>query len=124
MTHAVYNLSENAQNLVTYIEESILKEFLSFVDSGRQYQEDAAYIRETMDSFNTSTRVLKSSMAEIVDAIETITTAIDEGAAGVSGVADSTQRLVTDMTEITKRMDTNHKVASELEKETVTFANL
>jgi methyl-accepting chemotaxis protein len=77
-----------------------------------------------MDSFNTSTRVLKSSMAEIVDAIETITTAIDEGAAGVSGVADSTQRLVTDMTEITKRMDTNHKVASELEKETVTFANL
>lgn len=124
VTHAVYNLSENAQNLVTYIEESILKEFLSFVASGQQYQEDAAYIRETMDSFNTSTRVLKSSMAEIVDAIETITTAIDEGAAGVSGVADSTQRLVTDMTEITKRMDTNHKVASELEKETVTFANL
>ena len=124
VTHAVYNLSENAQNLVTYIEESILKEFLSFVASGQQYQEDAAYIRETMDSFNTSTRVLKSSMAEIVDAIATITTAIDEGAAGVSGVADSTQRLVTDMTEITKRMDTNHKVASELEKETVTFANL
>ena len=116
--------ASSSENLVTYIEESILKEFLSFVASGQQYQEDAAYIRETMDSFNTSTRVLKSSMAEIVDAIATITTAIDEGAAGVSGVADSTQRLVTDMTEITKRMDTNHKVASELEKETVTFANL
>ena len=77
-----------------------------------------------MDSFNASTRGLKSSMTEIVDAIETITTAIDEGATGVSGVADSTQRLVSDMTEITRRMDTNHKVASELEKETITFANL
>ena len=86
--------------------------------------DDAAYIRQTMDSFNASTRGLKSSMAEIVDAIETITTAIDEGAAGISGVADSTQRLVADMTEITKRMDTNHKVASELEKETTTFSNL
>lgn len=124
VTRAVYNLSENAQNLVTYIEESILKEFLSFVASGQQYQEDAAYIRQTMDSFNASTRGLKSSMTEIVDAIETITTAIDEGATGVSGVADSTQRLVSDMTEITRRMDTNHKVASELEKETITFANL
>ncbi len=124
VTHAVYNLSENAQNLVTYIEESILKEFLSFVASGKQYQDDAAYIRQTMDSFNASTRGLKSSMTEIVDAIETITTAIDEGAAGISGVAESTQRLVTDMTEITKRMDTNHKVASELEKETTTFSNL
>ncbi len=124
VTQAVYNLSENAQNLVTYIEESILKELLAFVASGKQYQDDAAYIRQTMDSFNASTRGLKSSMAEIVDAIETITTAIDEGAAGISGVADSTQRLVADMTEITKRMDTNHKVASELEKETTTFSNL
>ncbi len=124
VTQAVYNLSENAQNLVTYIEESILKELLAFVASGKQYQDDAAYIRQTMDSFNASTRGLKSSMAEIVDAIETITTAIDEGATGISGVADSTQRLVTDMTEITKRMDTNHKVASELEKETTTFSNL
>ena len=124
VTHAVYNLSENAQNLVTYIEESILKEFLAFVASGQQYQNDAAYIRQTMDSFNASTRGLKRSMTEIVGAIETITTAIDEGAAGISGVADSTQRLVNDMTEITRRMDTNHKVASELEKETITFANL
>ena len=124
VTHAVYNLSENAQNLITYIEESILKEFLSFVASGQQYQDDAAYIRQTMDSFNTSTRGLKSSMTEIVNAIETITTAIDEGAAGISSVADSTQHLVTDMTEITNRMDTNHKVAAELEKETITFANL
>lgn len=124
VTHAVYNLSENAQNLVTYIEESILKEFLTFVASGQQYQDDAAYIRQTMDSFNASACGLKSSMSEIVDAIETITTAIDEGAAGISGVADSTQRLVTDMTEITRRMDTNHKVAAELEKETITFANL
>ena len=63
-------------------------------------------------------------MTEIVNAIETITTAIDEGAAGISSVADSTQHLVTDMTEITNRMDTNHKVAAELEKETITFANL
>ena len=84
----------------------------------------AVYIRQTMDSFNTSTRGLKSSMTEIVNAIETITTAIDEGAAGISSVADSTQHLVTDMTEITNRMDTNHKVAAELEKETITFANL
>ena len=117
VTHAVYNLSENAQNLVNYIEESI-------VASGQQYQNDAAYIRRAMAEFNANTDRLKSSMTEIVESIETITKAIDDGASGVSGVAGSTQHLVADMTEITSRMDVNHKVAAELEKETITFANL
>ncbi len=124
VTHAVYNLSESSQNLVNYIEESILKEFLSFVACGQQYQNDAAYIRQTMDAFNGSTERLKSSMAEIVASIETITKAIDDGALGISGVAGSAQNLVTDMSEITNRMDINHKVAAELEKETTAFANL
>ena len=124
VTHAVYNLSESSQNLVNYIEESILKEFLSFVACGQQYQNDAAYIRQAMAAFNINTDHLKSSMAEIAASIETITNAIDDGALGISGVAGSAQHLVTDMKEITNRMDVNHKVASELEKETVTFANL
>ena len=124
VTHAVYNLSESSQNLVNYIEESILKEFLSFVACGQQYQNDAAYIRQAMAAFNINTDHLKSSMAEIAASIETITNAIDDGALGISGVAGSAQHLVTDMKEITNRMGVNHKVASELEKETVTFANL
>ena len=124
VTHAVYNLSESSQNLVNYIEESILNEFLSFVAGGQQYQADAAYIRQAMDEFNANTDRLKSSMAEIVASIETITKAIDDGAIGISGVAGSAQHLVTDMTEITNRMDINHKVATELEKETIAFANL
>lgn len=124
VTHAVYNLSESSQNLVNYIEDFILKEFLSFAASGQQYQNDAAYIRQAMTEFNANTDHLKSSMIEIVASIETITKAIDYGASGISGVAGSTQHLVADMTEITSRMDINHKVAAELEKETLTFANL
>ncbi|EOS25778.1 hypothetical protein C806_01905 [Lachnospiraceae bacterium 3-1] len=124
VTRAVYNLSESSQNLVNYIEESILKEFLSFVECGQQYQNDAAFIRRSMAAFNDNTDRLKSSMAEIVASIEMITKAINSGALGISGVAGSTQHLVTDMAEITNRMDVNHKVAAELEKETITFANL
>ena len=124
VTHAVYNLSESSQSLVNYIEETILKEFIAFVADGQQYQNDAAYIRQVMAAFNDNTDHLKTSMAEIVTSIETITKAIDDGALGISGVAGSAQHLVTDMAEITNRMDVNHKVAAELEKETITFANL
>ncbi len=122
VTHAVYNLSESSQSLVNYIEESILKEFLSFVAGGQQ--DDAAYIRQVMAAFNDNTDHLKTSMAEIVASIDTISKAIDDGASGISGVAGSAQHLVADMAEITNRMDVNHKVAAELETETIAFANL
>ena len=124
VTHAVYNLSDSSQSLVNYIEESILKEFLSFVAGGQQYQDDAAYIRQVMAAFNDNTDHLKTSMAEIVASIDTISKAIDDGASGISGVAGSAQHLVADMAEITNRMDVNHKVAAELETETIAFANL
>ena len=124
VTAAVYNLAENAQHLIDYMNQSVLTEFQVFIQSGSQYKEDAAYIRHAMDEFQEETENLKGSMSEIADSIGTITNAIDEGADGIAGVADSTRSLVNDMEDITQRMGTNQKVVTELEKETVVFDNL
>ena len=124
ITDAVNNLSENAQQLVDYMSGSVLKEFQAFVRSGSQYKEDAAYIRRTMDEFHERTERLKNSMSAIADSIGTITKAIDEGAAGITGMAGSTRSLASDMENITKQMDANQEVVARLEKETVAFDNL
>ncbi len=124
VTAAVYNLAEHARQLTSYMSESVLTEFESFVQSGSQYKEDAAYIRNAMDEFNERTTRLKTSMSEIADSIHTITTAIDEGANGISGVAGNTKSLANDMEDIAKRMGVNLEVVEGLEKETVAFDNL
>lgn len=124
VTAAVYNLAENAQYLIDYINQSVLTEFQAFVRSGSQYKEDAAYIRRAMDEFQNHTQNLKSSMSEIADSIDTITNAIDEGASGITGVADNTRSLVRDMEDITQRMSVNQEIVRELEKETTVFDNL
>lgn len=124
VTAAVYNLAEHARQLTSYMSESVLTEFESFVQSGSQYKEDAAYIRNAMDEFNERTTRLKTSMSEIADSIRTITTAIDEGANGISGVAGNTKSLANDMEDIAKRMGVNLEVVEGLEKETVAFDNL
>lgn len=124
VTTAVYNLSENARHLIDYINHSVLKEFQSFVQSGSQYKQDAAYIRQTMDAFHQQTEHLKINMSEIADSIATISTVIDEGAGGITRVAGSTRDLADDMEDITKRMSVNQEVVKELEQETVVFANL
>lgn len=124
VTAAVYNLSENARNLLDYMSQSLLKEFQTFVQSGSQYKEDAAYIRQTMDDFHQQTQHLKHSMSGIADSIGTITKAIDESAAGITGMAGNTRNLADDMEDITRRMGVNQDVVAELEKETLVFSNL
>ncbi|MEY8339497.1 methyl-accepting chemotaxis protein [Lachnospiraceae bacterium 62-35] len=124
VTAAVYNLSENAQNLIDYMNQSVLTEFQAFVKSGSQYKEDAAYIRRAMDQFHEQTERLKNSMSGIADSIDTITKAIDEGANGITGVASNTRNLADDMEDITQRMGVNQEVVEGLENETVVFDNL
>ncbi len=103
---------------------SILTEFQEFVQSGKQYQEDAAYIQQSMDNFKERTDHLRGSMAGIAESIEAITRVINEGASGISGVAESTRSLVVDMEDITQRMGVNQAIVGELKQETVVFNNL
>lgn len=124
ITGAVYNLSGSVQELVDYLNQSILTEFQEFVVSGEQYHEDATYIETVMDEFNQRTKRLHTSMNEIAFSIESITKTLDEGAIGITNIADSTQGMVKDITDITSRMDTNKEIVEELKKQMELFVNL
>ena len=121
VTNAVHNLSDNADNLVSYMKEAILPEFAAFVEGGAQYRENATYIESVMNEFTEKTDALKNEVDSIADSISSITHAIEEGAKGVNGAAKSTQTLVADMDNINERMNENREIASALQKETDVF---
>ncbi len=123
VTNAVHNLAGNANNLVEYVNDSILPEFENFVGSGVQYRDNATYIESVMNEFSAKTDDLRRAVDEIAGSIGTITDAIEEGANGVIGAAESTQVLVTDMENISSRMDENQEIAGALQKETDVFKN-
>ena len=119
---AVNNLSDNANNLVSYLQQTILPEFQTFVDGGVKYKENASYIENTMDEFVEKTDVLKKNMDEIAHSINTITTVVDDGAAGVNNAAISTQDLVEDIVNISNKMIENKGIAQNLKNSTNIFA--
>ena len=123
VTNAVHNLSKHSQDVADYLSETILAEFREFVRSGRQYKEDADYVKDMIDAFNGRIDRLRNSMTEIAFSIESITKAIDEGAVGITGVAGSTKSLEEDMADITGRMDTNREIVEELKKQMEIFAD-
>ena len=120
---AVNNLSDNANELVGYIQNAILPEFEAFVESGVKYRDNASYIENAMQEFTAKTDMLKKNIDEIALSISAITTAVDEGAEGINGAAKSTQNLVEDIVNISDKMNENKVIAQTLQKSTHVFAN-
>ena len=119
---AVNNLSDNANELVGYIQNAILPEFEAFVESGVKYRDNASYIENAMQEFTAKTDMLKKNIDEIALSISAITT-VDEGAEGINGAAKSTQNVVEDIVNISDKMNENKVIAQTLQKSTHVFAN-
>ncbi|MBQ1639920.1 MAG: methyl-accepting chemotaxis protein [Lachnospiraceae bacterium] len=124
VVNAVHNLSDNANDLVAYMQNSILPEFQRFVEDGEKYRQNADYIESVMTDFTDKTEGFKDTFNEIAESINSITTAIEDGVKGVSSAAESTQNLVYDMDTISKRMDENQRIAQELDEETAIFTKI
>ncbi|MDE7327035.1 MAG: methyl-accepting chemotaxis protein [Lachnospiraceae bacterium] len=121
---AVHNLADSASGMIGYVNGSILEEFGKFVDRGKRYEEAAAHIEGTTDEFSEKTDKLRNEMEQIADSIRKITLAIEGGVKGVSGAADSTQNLLSDVERINRHMGENQAIAEDLKKETAIFVRL
>lgn len=124
VVNAVHNLSDSANDLVNYMQNSILPELARFVEDGEKYKENANYIESVMTDFSNKTEGFKETFDEIAQSISSITAAIDEGVQGVSSAAESTQGLVNDLDNISRRMDENQRIAGELDEETAIFTKI
>lgn len=124
VVEAVNNLSENANDLLAYMKDSIMLEFQKFVDSGTEYKEKANNIENSMTEFTERMDSLRDTMEEIADAIGTIARSIEEGVSGVNSTAESTQKLLHDMESITQHMDDNQEIAVSLKQEAEVFKKM
>lgn len=121
---AVNNLAENANDLVTYINTSILTEFKNFAQGGTEYREKANYIEGVVGDFMSRMDGLQGTIEEIAGSIDLIARSIEEGEKGVGSAAENTQTLLKDMESIAQHMDDNQAIAVSLKRETEIFTKL
>lgn len=121
---AVNHLAENANDLVTYINTSILTEFKNFAKGGTEYREKANHIEGVVGDFMTRMDGLQDTIEEIAGSIDLIARSIEEGEKGVGSAAESTQTLLEDMASIAQHMDDNQAIAASLKQETEIFTKL
>lgn len=124
VTNSVENLAENARNLISYLKDSILPDFNTFLETGTKYNKDATYIEGAMKNFSLKAEEVRTVTEDIAKSISTISTAISDSLIGVNSVTESTQELVKDFDNISERMSENHEVTSELKQEVEVFKKI
>lgn len=121
---AVHALVKNSDDIVSYINETILPDYDGFVKSGKQYKEDAAHVNKIVNEFNNMAGDLKNIVSEITESIQGIASAVEESANAVSTAAMNTNGLVEEISQISNEMENNSKVAAQLKSEADRFVNL
>lgn len=124
VTDAVDKLAKNSNAIVEYIDETIMPDYDGFVDTGMQYHDDAAYVSDTMDSFEHKALNLKHIMEKTIDSIRDISTAIEESANSVGNAANSTTILVQNIDTVNDEMRMNQDISNRLKEEADRFKNV
>ena len=124
VVRAVDALVENSNAIVNYVNETILPDYQKFVETGKQYRDDASYINSTMNKFEDRTNHLLNIMQEISTAINGIASAIEESALGVTNATENTSTLVNNIEIVNQEMGTNQQISLQLKREADRFKNL
>lgn len=121
---AVQGLVKSSEKIISYINDTILPDYGSFVKSGQQYSDDAVHIDESMTAYAENARNILERMTEIAEAIEGISQAVEESANGVTDAAMNVDSLVQSISDVNGQMHENSSVARNLKDEAENFVNV
>ena len=118
---AVNELINYSNTLLVYINDTILPDYDRFVEGGKQYNEDAIKITETMNAYGKKSADLKHAMAQVKEAIDGISKAVEESAEGITNVFGNVQELVNGIETIGVEINENADISKDLNSEASTF---
>ncbi len=124
VTSAVEDLAKNANDMISFIDGTVLNDYDKFVDMANTYHEDADYMDETLQNFYASAQRLNDTMAQMAEGIDGINIAVDESAQGVTSAAQSTGALVEALISIKGEADTNREISEDLQGEVNRFKTI
>jgi len=124
VTEAVNALAGNANEMLDFIDGTVLGDYDKLVDVANQYYADADTLDEMMDVIDDKSTEIENNITSINEGIDGINTAVDESAQGVTNVADSASQLVEMLGSIRNDAESNREISDELSSEVAQFKHI
>ena len=118
---SVQKLSSSSEQMIKYVNETVLSDYNAFVDMGNQYSEDASHIDVNMKEYASDISEIEEEIKQMTDSIQGISDAVDESAKGVTQAAESIESLVQSISQVTSEMEDNKAIAEKLKSEADNF---
>lgn len=93
VTGSVGNLSGSAQEILAFIDTTVVKDYEMLVETGERYSTDAETVDDLVSDFSAISQQLLASIQEMLKAIGEITDATSDGAEGASNIAARTVKV-------------------------------
>ncbi|PNT90387.1 methyl-accepting chemotaxis protein [Clostridium thermosuccinogenes] len=97
---SVENLSQSSQEILSFIDKTVIGDYASMVDISDQYNRDAELINGIATDFSATSEQLSASVQNMIKAINEITVATNDGANGTSNIAQKTSVVVEKASEV------------------------
>ena len=121
VTTAVKTLSDNAVQVIDFINQNVLADYDAFVDTGAKYENTATMIEEMLATFTEKANNLNGVMAEMSDRIESISNSVNESSNAIGMSAQAATEIVGEIQGINEAMDQNNDVTKQLNASTQKF---
>ena len=118
---AVNELALEAENMLTFLEETALGGYEKLLQMSDSYQTDVGSMNEMMQHFADESISLKKNIDEIKESIKTVNIAVEESTNGVTNVTETTLDLTGSVQEIEGEANANLDIANKLNEEVNKF---
>jgi methyl-accepting chemotaxis protein len=114
VTAAVNTLSKNAQEVLEFINTTVLADYDAFVETGDKYENTSAVIDQMIEKFSERADHLREIMDEMVENVNAITQSVEQSTQAISMSATNSTEIVEEISEIDIAMGKNNDVTEQL----------
>lgn len=123
VNQAVENMESCLQEILTFLEETVLKDYSDFMGVAEKYTQDASDFEENMKAIGVEVETLLSAIVEIADSVNNITMTVGEAANNISSIAQKTQDVSQLVEGNAELMETNSENVVKLKNIVDMFQN-
>lgn len=121
VTEAVTSLSDNATDMITFVNDNVMNDYEKFVEIISEYQRDSVEMSKTLSDFAKDTIQITDTMDSVNTGIDDISTTLEQSSQGISDVANEATQLVMAISTILEETHNNQSISDELQSEVSHF---
>jgi len=113
---AFKNLSNDAKDLLSFVQDRVQPDYAAFVETANQYGKDAEYFAQSADKISNMADGITHIMHEVTDAIQSIAESSQETSEVSGNILQAVDDVADVVDEVNDMSDNQQKIAGELEE--------